>query len=72
MIDFIVENYYDGFLLTFAFGIFVYIRNTKNIKIEMNMIRFFITNTILSLIWFIIIPITVVLSFKDLIKMVKK
>ena len=72
MIDFVFEYYTDGMLLTFAFGIFVYILNTQNVKKEMKFFQFIISNLIVSSIWFITIPLTIILSFKDAVKKIKE
>lgn len=64
MIDFIVENYYTGAALTYVFGILVYMRKDK-LKKEIRLIPFFFANALLSVIWFLIVPLTLILSFKD-------
>lgn len=59
-----MDNYYNGFALTYAFGIFVYMSKSK-IKERIGFIPFVFANATLSIVWFIVVPLTLILSFKD-------
>ena len=63
MVDLFLDNYYNCSALTFVFGTLVYLFNTNKCKERMGLFGFFFANSIMSLLWFITIPATLIMSF---------
>ena len=63
MVDLFLDNYYNCAALTFVFGTLIYLANTNKCKERMGLFSFFFANLIVSLLWFITIPATLIMSF---------
>jgi len=59
------EIYYNIGLLMFCIGTYAYIKNSANLRTNVTLLRFFVTNFFASAIWPLTIPLVLLKSLKD-------